>query len=115
MSKLDRYVELTETSNNINTHSASIFNGKRLIIKDTNTDRSCYNGNIMCSMHAEVAVIRSLLKNFRGHNKNSIKRKIKSYRLIVIRPDMKDSTPCSNCMWYIKDSWIKAHILFKGQ
>ncbi len=109
------YVQhVSENSKMSKNHGAVIYKGNKLMCIGHNHNRSCYYGNIMCSTHAEIDVLRKFINNvLYGKISNSlnfydIRRTMKKYTMYTSRSDKNLlSIPCKDCAEFIFKMGIK--------
>lgn len=105
-------------------HTAICVYGNEKFYGKNYDTRTTYNGNVMCSVHAEVDSLLKLLNltKMRRYSDNKIRRKIKKIKCYVIRSvtdslsgrvSIKNSFPCTNCMWYFQKFGYKENKVFK--
>lgn len=108
-------------------HTAICSMKNKVICHGTNHDnRTSYNGSLMYSVHAEVDALMNLLRitKMEQYNVNKMRRKFKKVKICVIQVSdststssscIKNSFPCINCMWYLKEPWYKKNKVFERQ
>lgn len=112
---IERIRNISEKSDMDNKHGAGLFKGHRLICTAYNKTRSSFNGNIMCSFHAEINVINLIINTYLKSFKmpiDKVRRKMKKYKIITCRDNLDyESTPCFDCINQIKQLGIE-NIIF---
>lgn len=87
--------------------SIAVRNGGRIISTGYNEHRSVYKGyNCFISTHSEVKCCINMEKN--------TKKECNIYIYRVDKNCLKNTKPCSMCIWFMKKSGIKNVIYFDG-